>query len=98
MSNKRGMAEPFVKVPLWWADTVFKAAGTPRALICIRLLHLAWKDQSDTVKLSSGWLKRRGISRNTWRRTLQDLEAAGLITVARLRGKAPVVTWAVYPF
>jgi hypothetical protein len=90
--TKRKKAEPFVKVPLWWITEATKATKTPRALVCVRLLHASWKAKSLTFSLSSEWLRRRGVSREVWRRALLDLEAAGLITVKRQSGKAPIVT------
>jgi hypothetical protein len=78
---KRKKTEPFVMVPLWWVEQATRATRTPKALVCIWLLHLAWKAKSSTFSLPSGKLSKKGASRYTKRRALRELEAAGLITV-----------------
>jgi hypothetical protein len=89
---KRKKAEPFVKVPLWWAEAAAKATRTPKALVWVELLHVAWKTKRLTFPLPCGKLKKRGVDRETRRRALHDLEAAGLVKVLWKRGKTPVVT------
>jgi hypothetical protein len=92
---KRKKANPFVKVPLWWIEQATRATRTPKALVCIWLLHLAWKAKSATFSLPSGKLNKGGASRHAKRRALGELEAAGLITIERHRGKNPIVTLVV---
>jgi hypothetical protein len=82
----------FIKVPLEWAMKATKATGTPKALVWILLQHRAWKTKSQTFPLSNDMLRGCGISRYVKRLTLQQLEAARLITVKRLPGRAPIVT------
>src|SRR5262245_61411889 len=89
---KRKKAEPFVKVPLWWATASAQATKSPKTLICIRLLHLRWRNKSPTFQLPNRWLEGQGVSRFTKYRTLRELETAGLITVDRRSRKSPVVT------
>ena len=84
--------DPFVKVPLWWIAAATKATRTPKALVCVELLHVSWQTKSLTFPLPRGKLKKKGISRDTRLRALRDLEAAGLIKVAWQHGKTPVVT------
>jgi hypothetical protein len=81
-----------VKVPLWWAEAATKAVGAPDAMVCIYLLHAAWKAKSPTFPLPNGRLEKVGVSRKVKWRVLRSLEAAGLITVERLSRKTPVVT------
>jgi hypothetical protein len=88
---KRG-ADPFAKVPLWWAEQAAQATGTPKAFVWVWLLHLAWKANSNTVTLPNGKLEARGINRMTKNRALRELETAGLVQVARRKGKSPIVT------
>jgi len=58
----------------------------------IWLLHLAWKRKCTTFGLSNTALARYGVSRETKRRALAKLEAAGLIKVERRPGRATIVT------
>jgi hypothetical protein len=89
---KRKKAEPFVKVPLWWIEQATRVTRTPKALVCIWLLHLAWKAKSATFPLPNGSLHKRGITRFTKRRALRELEEAGLIAIERRPRKTPIVT------
>jgi hypothetical protein len=89
---QRKRAEPFVKVPLWWAEAAAKATRTPKALVWVELLHVSWKTKKLTFPLPCGKLEKKGVSRETRRRALRELEAAGLIKVAWRHGKTPAVT------
>jgi hypothetical protein len=89
---KRKKADPFVKVPLWWAEAAAKATRTPKALVWIELLHTAWKAKSATFSFPSGKLRKGGANRHAKRRALEELEAAGLVTIERCRGKNPIVS------
>jgi hypothetical protein len=89
---KREKREPFAKVPLWWAKEATKAIGAPGAMVCVYLLHAAWRAKSLTFPLPNERLKKLGVSREVKRYVLRDLEAAGLITVERRSGKTPLVT------
>jgi hypothetical protein len=89
---KRKKVEPFVKVPLWWAKQMTAATKTKRALVGIVLLHTAWKTRCPTFPLPNGQLTKLGVSRETKRRALRDLERAGLIIVKRPSRKTPIVT------
>jgi hypothetical protein len=84
--------DPFVTVPLWWAAAAAKATKTPKALVWIRLLHMAWKAGGTTFPLPNGKLKGDGISRFAKYRALRELEDAGLIVVERHHGKTPIVS------
>jgi hypothetical protein len=89
---KRKKIEPFVKVPLAWIARATKATNTARALVCIELLYAAWKARRPTFPLPNGRLAKLGVTRETKRRALCDLERAGLIVVERPENKTPVVT------
>ena len=89
---KRKKVEPFVKVPLWWIAEATKATNTRKALVCIELLHAAWKAKRMTFPLPNGRLEKLGVSREAKRRALYELERAGLITVDRPTRKTPIVT------
>ena len=92
---RREKKEPFAKVPLWWAAEAAKATRTPKALVWVELLHVAWKAKSLTFPFPCGKLERKGVSRETRRRALRELEAVGLIRVGWRHGKTPLVTIAV---
>ena len=85
-------ADLFAKMPLKWADAATKAIGSRGSFVLIWLRHLAWKNNSMTFTLANGGLARYGISRETKRKVLAKLEAAGLIKVERLPGRATIVT------
>lgn len=92
MTSTAKKKDAFVKVPLWFASEAAKSTNTLKALVWIHLLHASWKAKSLTFPLPNGRLERIGVSRETKRRALRDLERAGLITVERLSRKSPVVT------
>jgi len=91
--KRRGRAtDPFVKMPLWWAEAAAKATGSPTTLVLVELLHRHWKTSQLTFPLPNGRLGKLGASRDVKRRVLRDLERAGLITVERPARKTPLVT------
>lgn len=92
---KRRKAEPFVKVPLWWIAQATKATNTGRALVCVELLYAAWKTKRSTFPLPNSRLAKLGITRETKRRVLRDLERAGLVAVERPSRKTPIITLVV---
>jgi hypothetical protein len=89
---KPSRSEPFVKMPLWWAETAARAIRSPATLVLVELLRAHWKTKSMTFPLSNVRLRKLGVSRDVKRRVLHDLERAGLITVERPINKSPVVT------
>lgn len=91
-SNAKAKRDAFVQVPLWWAEQAAQATRTPQAMVWLWLLHLSWKEHSLTFKLPNARLSVRGVSRSAKSRALHNLETAGLIQVARARGKSPTVT------
>jgi hypothetical protein len=84
--------DPFVKVPLWWAEQVAAVTKSPGVMVWIWLLYLAWDNGMRPVPLANVKLKRWGVNRETKRRVLDALEKAGLIVIERRPRKAPVVT------
>jgi hypothetical protein len=91
-TKPRRKTDLWVKVPLRWAEQAARATGTPKAFVWIWLLHLAWKAKSNTFPLPNKQLRDRGVHRNTKGRALRELEAAGLIQVARTSRKTSAVT------
>jgi hypothetical protein len=89
-ARARKTTDRFARVPLWWVEQAAKATNTPRALVLVWLLYLAWKTKSNTFPLTN--VQLRGVHRNTKYKMLRELEAAGLIQVSREGKKAPIVT------
>jgi hypothetical protein len=83
--------EPFVKVPLWWAEAAAKATRNQGFLVCVDLLHRAWKAKGAPFSMPNGRLAKSATGRRTKCRVLRNLEEAGLITVEWRRGKNPRV-------
>ena len=79
--KRKRTTEPFVKLPLWWAEASAKAIRSPATLVLVELLRLRWKTQRTTFPLPNSRLQKLGISRKLKVRVLHDLERAGLITV-----------------
>jgi hypothetical protein len=86
----RKTADQFAMVPIGWVEQAAKATNTPRTLMLVWLLYLAWKTGSNTFPLTN--VQLRGVHRNTKYKMLQELEVARLIQVRREGKKAPVVT------
>ena len=89
-TRARKTAHRFAMVPIWWVEQAAKATNTPRALMLVWLLYLAWETKSNTFSLTN--VQLRGVHRNTKYKMLLELEAAGLIQVSREGKKAPLVT------
>ena len=85
----------FLKGPVPWPWLCAASrAGTGRSplavAVCIR--YLAGRASGDTVKLGHKSLEEAGLTRQAAYRGLSALEDAGLVTVERVRGRAPLVT------
>jgi hypothetical protein len=90
--QSKARKDTFVKVPIWWIEQATRATHTPQAFVCVWLLYLSWRARSLTFPIPNGRLGARGVDRRMKRRALSALESAGLITVERRHGKAPIVT------
>ena len=90
--KRKRTIEPFVKMPLWWAEAAAKATNSPVTIVLVELLRLRWKTQRTTFPLPNGRLKKLGVSRDVKRRVLHDLERAGLIAVEWPPRKTPILT------
>ena len=83
---------PFLKgpIPLWWLTRAAKLPGKATALgIALWWLHGMSKDSA--VKLTGKALAAMNVSRDAATDGLRRLEADGLVTVQRAKGKRPVV-------
>lgn len=85
--------EKFFKgpIPLSWLEPVFGLPG--KALhVAIRIWHLSGLKKSQSVKLNLSSFEKVGVSRDSARRGMRQLEDAGLITLVRQKGQAAIVT------
>ena len=91
----------FLKGPIPWAWITAAAALPGQALLVgLCVWRLAGAMKSHIVSFGNSDLKPLGIDRAAKSRALQALETAGLIAVARRRGRFPTVTLpdaGVYP-
>jgi hypothetical protein len=85
--------EKFLKGPIPWKWLVIAARQPGKALhVAIELWHIAGLKRSGTLSLSMRRLSVFNMSRFSGYRGLTALEAAGLISVERHRGRKPIVT------
>ena len=91
--QKKKTGERFIcgPIPLGWVSA---ASALPGAALSVGLAlwYLAGLTKSRTVKLTGATLKIFGTERRAAYRALKGLEAAGLVTVKRHPGQAPLVT------
>ena len=83
---------PFLKgpIPLWWLTRAANLPGKATALgIALWWLHGMSKD--GFVKLTGKALEAMNVSRDAATDGLRRLEADGLVSVQRAKGKRPVV-------
>lgn len=91
-TKRKKKADPFAKVPLWFAKAAAEATNTKRALVWVAMIYAAFDAKGLTFSFGNVRLKQLGVHRSTKDRALHQLEEAGLITVERRRGKTPIVT------
>jgi hypothetical protein len=92
-TGRERLTKPFLSgpIPMDWLHTAGRING--RALhVAITLRFLAGVTKSKTVKLSQKHLEGFSIDRQTKRRALLALEAAGLISIENGMGKSPIIT------
>jgi hypothetical protein len=90
--RKTKKQEEFAIVPLRWMAEATKTTDTGGAMVLVLLRYLAWKNESSTFSLSNAMFTRYGIARETKRRVLRKLEAAGRLKIERGPGRALIVT------
>lgn len=90
------LAGRFIKgpIPLDW---IGRAACLPGKTlhVALALQYLTGLQKTHTVKLGAKALATLGVARDAKYEALDRLQNAGLITVERSRGRAPVVTMLV---
>jgi hypothetical protein len=77
-------------IPLAWLARAAKLPGKGFH-VGILLWFLKGLRRSSEVSLTSSWLATFGLQRVSVYRAVQALEASGLVTVQRQRGRAPIV-------
>jgi hypothetical protein len=85
--------DAFAMVPLSWAKRVREGCAHVDFLVCVVLVHRAWK-----VRAKGGTFTMpniAGVHHDIKNRTLRALERAGLITVQWRERRSPVITLAV---
>lgn len=82
----------YVQILLQLAAECAKATGTPKAFVWLWLRYEAWNSGGLTISCPDGPMLRHGVSGKVKRQALRRLEAAGLISVQRPPGLAPIVT------
>lgn len=85
--------EPFVQVPCRVIAKAVETLSTAQDLaILLHILHRAWAEKSNRVKLTSAALGALGITRWAKHRALRRLEEAGFVSVERRQRQNPIVT------
>jgi hypothetical protein len=78
-------------VPLYWLRRAAELPGKTLA-VGVTLWFKAGVTKNNQVKASSGMYQKLGIHRKAVYRGINNLEMAGLVTVVRHIGRAPLVT------
>ena len=83
----------FLKGPIPMSD-IAAAAKLPGKVLAVYLAvrHRADLTRSAAVTLPASLMHELGVDKDALARALRQLEAAGLVTVERKRGRSPVIT------
>jgi len=85
-------AQPFIKFPVIWFNRLAAINANGRTYqLAGHLLHRMWRTDRTTFILANVALREIGISRDSKRRALHELEKAGLVLIERRTDKSPVV-------
>jgi len=83
----------YLKGPIPWAWLSVAAKCPGRALhVALVVWHLHGLERSMVVKMSGARLRELGVDRHAASRGLRALEARGLVSVLRHKGRSAVVT------
>jgi hypothetical protein len=80
-------------VPLDQAAAITKALKEPKAMVGLIVLYEHWANKGEPFALSNIKLAGYGVSRYAKERALEEMGAAGLITIDQKPGRAPKVRW-----
>ncbi len=90
---KRRYTGRFLKGPVPMRDIAAASRLPGKALaVFLAVRHRADLTRSAAVKLPTSLMRELGVSKDAKARALHQLEAAGLVTVERKRGRSPVIT------
>jgi CRP-like cAMP-binding protein len=92
MSKGRKKTAPYAKVDLDMAAKASAAMNCPKAMVYLWLLCQTRRTGNPTTSVANTTMAKYGVSREMKRRALEELEAAGLISVVRSNYKNPIVT------
>jgi hypothetical protein len=79
----------FTMVPETWRDRLADAKHAATFKLALHLLHQHWKQKGAWLTLANTTIK--GVTRDTKRAALEELETLGLITVERRSNRSPRV-------
>jgi hypothetical protein len=82
--------EHFIKLPMTWYEHL-KGAHGQTYRVAWYLLYLHWKNNGAPIKLANGMLAMDGVSPQSKRRALRDLDHRKLVTVEWRQKKSPIV-------
>jgi hypothetical protein len=89
---KRKKAQPFAIVALDATAEAFRAVNCSKAMVYVWLVHQARMTGRRTIAVPNKVLAKYGVTRETKRRALKELEAGGLIELDQQPRKTPHVT------
>jgi hypothetical protein len=90
--TKRKKAKPFAVAVLGEAAAAFAAMNCRKAIVWLWLVHQSRKTGSRAITVPNDALRKLGVPRETKRRALQELAAAGCVVVEWRLRKSPIVT------
>jgi len=90
--------ETFARIPFDRARALYRHVGGPAWMLLIELDRLVFEGRGkNPVRLTSVARRASGMTKWAQYRGLRLLQAAGIITVERRRGRCPLVTLRWYP-
>jgi hypothetical protein len=72
---------------------IAKALDSPRLTVAWMVLYEHWANKGKPFPMSNIKLTACGVDRWVKARALANLEAAGLISIGRKPGRAPMISW-----
>jgi hypothetical protein len=96
--HRQRIEETFARIPFNRARVLYRHIGGPAWMLLIELDRLVFEGRGkNPVRLTSAARRASGMTKWTLYRSLRLLEAAGIVTVKRKRGRCPLVTFLWHP-